>query len=96
TNIKPQRRGEVDYIGWVDGAFLCGRAYFDALGWAVPKTRSKRGETSPDRGSGVGAAISHKLVTKKLEMFRVVDSLLTHVHSISVMNPAIRLYQPFF
>jgi hypothetical protein len=80
--------GRARLTGWIDGAFLCCRRYFEQLGWAVPEVDLHRWDKNKHLGSGVYAAVTEKL--KGQHLYGVVRSLLVHVQAPSVMNAAAR------
>jgi len=76
----------VEKIGWVDGAFICGRQFFDALDWSCPRP-SPRAYRDPLIGSGAGAGISARLDERGMGMYRTLKSLAVHRISPTVMHP---------
>ncbi len=93
TKVRPDRRGHVDHIGWVDGCFICERLYLETLTYRVPFIQESWFSVR-SRGSGVGSAISKFLYKKGLQMYRVYNSLVCHVAAPSMMNSQRRRVDP--
>ncbi|KKM17859.1 hypothetical protein LCGC14_1671560 [marine sediment metagenome] len=84
TSIVPTIADHIIYTGWVDGLFMAGRRYFELLNYrAVPVPAPFT--ASPQRGSGVYAYISEKLIDHG-QFYCVKESLAVHVDSPSKMN----------
>ena len=89
TNVVAEHLGDVWYTGWVDGFYLCERAFFEALEFEVyPVWRNWIQQ--PLLGSGVGAQLSRRLLAQEHQMFGVHRSLAYTTDAPSVMNPAER------
>lgn len=94
TDQVPIDCGPVFDVGWVDGAVLCNRRYFSALGWKLRPVRLTRWSENPLASSGVGQQISLRLSGKGLHMYGVKRSLVAHVGGPSKMNPIERRQNP--
>lgn len=94
TGVVPRQVGPAIHTGWVDGAFVCDRSYFEALGYAVPTIPATRWARNPELSSGVGAATSAALVAAGRGLFCVAESLVAHVDGPSKMHPSVREREP--
>lgn len=81
----------VYHTQWVDGFYVCGRAFFEALDWQVFPIDRRRWVSE---SSGVGAQISHRLHQAGFSLYQMPHSLLRHGDSPSLMHPVIRLTEP--
>lgn len=98
TGVKPRAVSpHAEITGWVDGCFIAGRKYFEALGWGVPgEVPPTRWDRNPYLGSGVGQLISNHLHDNGLRMYGVRNSLTAHVGQDSEMNPEERRRNPMY
>lgn len=94
TKQRPIDCGPVFDAGWVDGALLCNRRYFEALNWKIHPVDSIRWRRNPKSSSGVGEQISVRLALARLGMYKVKRSLCVHVAVPSKMNPVERQRHP--
>jgi hypothetical protein len=72
TRVMPSDKGSVWQTGWVDMCFLCENSFFAV----VPRVElffRNRG----NRGSGVGAFVSIKLVKRGFHLYQVKESLVS-------------------
>lgn len=79
TGVLPERHGHVDLTGWVDAAFLCERRLLEELEFRIDPIPSSRWERNPKLSSGVGWNISTRLHTRRLNIYRTLESLVAHV-----------------
>jgi FkbM family methyltransferase len=94
TPFDEVRVRDVVRCGWVDlTAFRCDRRFFDALSWRLTPIE-RPWDRKPWLGSGVGAQISSRLFASGLGMYRVVDSLVVHAQTPSMLNPEARARWP--
>lgn len=92
TGQTPRDAGEVRETGWVDGAFIADRDYFDVR---IRPITSGFWDVNPKRGSGVGQRITTWWAEQGRTMYQVQESLMAHAGCrVSRMNPEERLEHP--
>lgn len=88
TSMRPREVGSlVEEIGWVDGLTMCGRRYFEILGWKVPPVPADRWATDPNLSSGVGKVLTEAISAAGGRLYRIRQSAVVHRATISMMNP---------
>lgn len=71
---------------WMDCCGIMDRKFFESINFSIPEIPKHRWRDAPIRSSGVGEYIS-KTLFKNYSFYQAADSLLTHGHNESVMNP---------
>lgn len=94
TGIEPTRQGDLWHTGWIDGAAVFGRAYLDALDAKVPPIPERWHDADPPRGSGVGWAISRRLVARGHGLYQASQSLIALVDVPSQLNGDVERVTP--
>lgn len=79
-----------DEVGFFDAIALFNKAFLRALDHTVPPVDGRTAR-DPNQSSGMGKAVSMALHRKRKKMYRVKESLLTHVVTVSQMHPDKRL-----
>lgn len=90
----PERIGNVDQVGWVDGCLYCEHSYFEKLNYMINAVQARRWQWDPNLGSGVGQQVTTRLRTQGATLYRVIDSLVHHTGDASKMNPKARKKEP--
>jgi glycosyltransferase involved in cell wall biosynthesis len=88
--VPKQVNDLVDEVGFFDGGALLSLDFLETLDYGVPMVDS-RVSLNPQMSSGMGKAVSEFLHKKGKRMYRVRDSLVTHVVAKSQMHPELRL-----
>ena len=73
--------------GWIDGAFLCERRFFEELDWKMAPVDASRWRWNKDLSSGVGEQMSIRLYDKELGMYLAGQSLVVNAALPSLLNP---------
>jgi hypothetical protein len=94
TDRLPTDVGCALSVGWVDGAILCNRRYFELLEWRVNSVPESRWAQNENMSSGVGQDLSRRLLARGGEVYCVKRSLLAHIGRVSQMNPVERRKNP--
>lgn len=95
TGVHPKRVcPDILRTQWVDGSFLCQRSMLEAIDFALDEIGSRRWKKDPDRSTGVGQQLSHRLHAGKRGMYQTYQSLLVHASAESHYNPAARQSNP--
>lgn len=95
TGVRPKRVDtHIRRIQWVDGSFMCQRRMLEALAFRVNPIDESRWERHPERSSGVGQQLSHRLHDAGLGMYQTERSHLVHASASSHYNPKERRKTP--
>ena len=91
TGARPSKvNARIEHVGYTDCLYVAKRYYFERLGWRVPEVSPRRWAVNPEFSSGVGMGVSKALHRWKIGQYRVMQSLIVHVESPSLMNPVSR------
>jgi hypothetical protein len=95
TGVQPRKLDRhLRRTQWVDGSFLCQRRTLDALKFSLNEIGADRWKTHPERSTGVGQQISHRLHDLGLGLYQTCLSLVVHASSESYYNPKERKATP--
>lgn len=95
TGFKPKKLDHrIRRTQWVDGSYVCDRRALEAIHYALEPIDPKRWKRHPNRSTGVGQQLSHRLHRLDMHMYQVYESLLVHVADESFYNPTERRKNP--
>ena len=80
--------------GWIDGAYIATRVFFDMIGFEIDPVDKKRWVTKPLSGSGVCSKIRAKYKRHGSKIYHTCHSMVKHGTHDSVLNPKLRIKQP--
>ena len=91
TNFPPRDAGpHARRTQWVDGAFLCKARFFERLDGHMQPIPLSRWERQPERSTGFGEQVSHRLNNCASGLYQVKRSLVVHANTKSLLNPRMR------
>lgn len=79
---------------WVDMFYICEKAFFERMGWAIHPISLRRWQIQPTLSSGVGQQISTRLHKSGWHLYQTTQKLVEHLGDDSKMNPATRQKEP--
>lgn len=94
TGITPHMSHGALRTGWIDGAYLAPRRFYELQGWEPPSVDPKFWNRRPERGSDVYRRVCAFLERGQHHVYCVADSLVVHVDLPSVMHPEARRLHP--
>lgn len=95
TGVLPRKiNGDVRRTQWVDGSFMCQRSMLDTLDFKLNEVAADRWKKHPNRSTGVGEQLSHRLHACGRGLYQSYRSLLVHAAAHSQYNPGERKKHP--